>query len=130
MGYHLPGQRRRLSKEVRQRAERHVDQAGGAKIDWADAQARAAQLKILVGDAEAVLELASEQADDVDVRTMGWLLTKVLWDDVVTSEQGDRQTGVGTASDRMISMTDLEVRQCAGAAHAASMGSRAVVLPS
>jgi transposase len=110
LGFHLPGQRRGLSQETRQLVERYVDHDGKAEIDWADSQARAAQLKLLVSDAEAVLELGSEQADDVDVRTIGWLLTKVLGDDVVTDEHGDPQIGAGTACDRIISMTDPEMR--------------------
>jgi hypothetical protein len=109
LGYHVPGRRRGLSKEVRELVERYVDQDRKARIDWSDPQARAAQLKILVEDTEAVLELASEQADDADVRAMGWLLTKILGDDVVTDEEGDPQLGAGTASHRIISMTDPEM---------------------
>jgi transposase len=110
LGYHLPGQRRGLSKEVRQLVERYLDQDKKAKIDWADGEARAAHLKVLVQDAEATLELATEKPDDAEVRSVGWLLRKVLGDDVVTDEKGDPQIGIGTACERVISMTDPEMR--------------------
>jgi len=81
-----------------------------AAIDWADPAARAAQLKVLVQDAEAVLDLAVEQADDDEVRAAGWLLAKILGDDVVTDEQGEPQIGRGVAEDRIVSSTDPEMR--------------------
>lgn len=81
-----------------------------AAIDWTDAQARAAQLKVLVQDAEAVLQLAQQHADDVEVRSAAWLLTKVLGDDVEVDEHGDPQIGDGIAQDRIVSMTDPELR--------------------
>lgn len=118
LGYHLPGQRRGLSKQVRELVETYANQDRKAEIDWSDRQARVAQLKVLVDDVETILELAAEQADDADVREIGWLLTKILGDDVVTDEQGTPQIGEGTASDRIISMTDLEMR------HGRKSGSR------
>lgn len=81
-----------------------------AAIDWTDAKARAAQLKVLVQDAEAVLELAQQAADDPEVRTSAWLLTKVLGDDVEINEAGDPQIADGVAADRIVSMTDPEMR--------------------
>jgi len=110
LGYHLPGRRRGLSKQIRELVETYVDQDRKAEIDWSDAQARAEQLKVLVDDAEAILNLAAEQADDAEVRAIGWLLTKILGDDLVTDEDGNPQIGEGTASDRIISMTDPEMR--------------------
>jgi len=110
LGYHLPGQRRGLSKQVRELVETYVDQDRKAKIDWSDPQARAEQLKVLVDNAEAVLDLAAEQADDAEVREIGWVLTKILGDDLVTDEAGDPQIGEGTAPDRIISMTDTQMR--------------------
>ena len=110
LGYHVPGRRRGLSKQVRQVVERYVNGDRKAEIDWSDRQARAAQLKVLVDDAETVLGLAAERADDAEVRTIGWLLTKILGDDLVTDEEGHPQIGEGTASDRIISMTDPEMR--------------------
>ncbi len=81
-----------------------------AAIDWADAKARAAQLKVLVQDAEAVLELARQEADDPEVRTAAWLLTKVLSDDVEIDEGGDPRITDGVARDRLVSMTDPGMR--------------------
>ena len=110
LGYHLSGQRRGLSPQVRTLVETYVDQDRKAEIDWSDPQARAAQLKVLVEDAETVLDLAVEQADDAEVREIGWLLTKILGDDIVSDEQGHPQIGEGTAPDRIISMTDTQMR--------------------
>ncbi|MBM3190520.1 MAG: IS1182 family transposase [Chloroflexi bacterium] len=110
LGYHLPGQRRGLSKEVQQLVERYLDREGKAEIDWGDGEARVAQLKVLVCDAEAALELAGEQAEAGEVRSAGWLLRKVLGDDVETDEEGNPQIGVGTARGRIVSMTDPEMR--------------------
>jgi Transposase DDE domain/Transposase domain (DUF772) len=110
MGYHLPGQRRGLSRQVQELVETYVKQDRKAEIDWSDPQARAGQLKVLVDDTEAILDLAAQQADDAEVREIGWLLTKILGDDVVTDEEGNHQIGEGTAPDRIISMTDTQMR--------------------
>ena len=109
-GFHLPDRRQRLSVRTQALLERYLDQDGKADIDWADPQQRAAQLKVLVEDTEAALEVAMEEANDVEVRTVGWLLTKILGDDVVTDEHGDPQIGEGTAPDRIISLTEPEMR--------------------
>lgn len=109
-GYHVPGKRHGLSPQAQALIERYVDQDGKADIDWSDPQQRAAQLKVLVADAEAVLELAVEQSDNAEVRSLGWLLTKILGDDIVTDERGDPQLGEGTAPDRIISITEPEMR--------------------
>jgi len=56
-------------------------------------------------DAEAVLELAAEHIDDDEVRSLGWLLTKILatmW----SQYQVQAHLGQGTATDRIISLTD------------------------
>jgi len=110
LGYHLPGRRRGLSDQVRELVETYVDQDRKAQIDWSDPQARAEHLKGLVGDVETTLTLAAEHADDPEVHTIGWLLTKILGDDVVTDEDGNPQIGNRTAPDRIISMTDPEMR--------------------
>jgi hypothetical protein len=44
------------------------------------------------------------------VRSTSWLLTKVLGDDVAPDDNGDPQIGEGTAPDRIISVTDSEMR--------------------
>jgi transposase len=109
-GFHLPGRRQGLSPETQALVECYVDRDGKADIDWADPQQRAVQLKVVVGDTEAALELAMEAQDDVEVRTIGWLLTKILGDDVVTDEQGTPHIGEGTAPDRIISLTEPQMR--------------------
>jgi transposase len=105
-GYTLPKKRQGLAANL----ARYLDSDRKADIDWADPAARAGQLKVLVQDAEAVLDLAVEQADDPEVRSAAWLLAKVLGDDVTTDEHGDPQIGEGVAEDRIVSMTDPEMR--------------------
>jgi hypothetical protein len=109
-GYHVAGKRQGLSPQVRTLIERYVDRDRKANIDWSNPQQRAAQLQVLVTDAEAVLELVVSQSDNADVRSVGWLVTKILGDDVVTDEQGNPQIGDGTAPDRVISLTEPEMR--------------------
>jgi len=109
-GFHLPKKRRGLSPETQTLLARYVDQDRKAEIDWSDPQQRAAELQVLFEDAEAVLELAAEQIDDDEVRYWGWLLTKILGDDLVIDDQGQAQIGQGTATDRVISITDPEMR--------------------
>lgn len=105
-GYALPGQRRGLSADL----AAYLDNDRKADIDWADAAARAAQLKVLVRDAEATLDLAVQHADNPEVRAVAWLLTKILGDDVASDDAGDPQIGHGVAEDRIVSLTDLEMR--------------------
>jgi len=110
MGFATPQKRRGLAPEVQRLLTTYLDQDQKAVIDWSDPQQRAAQLQVLVQDAEATLELARAHAEDDDVRSTGWLLTKILGDDVVTDEHGDSQLGEGTAPDRMISLTEPAMR--------------------
>jgi transposase len=105
-GYHVPAKKRGLSADL----AAYLDSDRKANIDWADPTARAAQLKVLVRDAEATLDLALEHADDPDVRAAAWLLTKILGDDLTTDEAGDLQMGQGVAEDRIISLTDVDMR--------------------
>ena len=105
-GYHLPVKKRGLSADL----AAYLDSDRKADIDWADPTARAAQLKVLVRDAEATLDLALQQADEPDVRAAAWLLTKILGDDLTTDEAGDPQIGQGVAQDRLVSLTDVEMR--------------------
>ena len=109
-GYQVAGKRQGLSPQVRTMIERYVDHDRKAKIDWSNPQERAAQLKVLVTDADAALELVASDSDNEDVCSIGWLLTKILGDDVVTDEQGDPQIGQGTAPDRVISLTEPDMR--------------------
>jgi len=109
-GFHLPNKRQGLSRQTRMLLERYVDQDRKADIDWADPQQRATELQVLFEDAEAVLTLAAEQIDDDQVRYLGWLLTKILGDDLIVDDQGQAKIGKGTATDRIISITDPEMR--------------------
>lgn len=110
MGYATPQKRRGLAPEVQHLLASYLDQDQKAEIDWSDPQQRAAQLQVLVQDAEATLDLATEQADDPEVRSTGWLLTKILGDDVVTNEHGQPQIGKGTAPARLLSLTEPEMQ--------------------
>jgi hypothetical protein len=109
-GFHLPGKRQGLSPRLRDLIERYVDEDAKADIDWADAQQRLSHLQVLVEDVETALDLAAEESDNDEVRYLGWLLTKILGDDIVTDEEGQSQIGQGTAPDRIISITEPEMR--------------------
>jgi transposase len=105
-GYQAAGKRRGLASNL----GAYLESDHKAEIDWNDATARAAQLKVLVADARAALDLALADCDDADVRSAGWLLTKILGDDVVSDELGAPQIGRGVAPDRVISLTDPDMR--------------------
>lgn len=110
LGYAAAGKRRGLAPRTEQLLTTYLEQNRKAKIDWSDPQQRAEQLKVLFQDAEAVLDLAAEQADDPAVRAAGWLLVKIMGDDIERDEQGHPQLAQGTAPDRIISVTDPEMR--------------------
>ncbi len=105
-GYQTPAKRRGLATNL----GAYLESDHKADIDWNDPTARAAQLKVLVADAHAALDLALTECEDAEVRSAGWLLTKILGDDLVTDDQGDPQIGRGVAPDRVISLTDPEMR--------------------
>jgi hypothetical protein len=105
-GYSLSEKRRGLGTHLAV----YLDSDQKADIDWANPAARAGQLKVLVQDAEAVLGLAAEQADDPEVRSAAWLLTKILGDDVTSEEEGGPRLRQGVAQDRIVSVTDPEMR--------------------
>lgn len=105
-GYQAPAKRRGLATNL----AAYLESDHKAEIDWHDPAARAAQLKTLAADAQAVLELALTESDDAEVRAAGWLLTKILGDDLVTDEHGDPHIARGVAPDRVISLTDPELR--------------------
>ena len=106
-GYQVTAKRRGLATNL----AAYLESDRKAVIDWNDPAARAAQLKVLAADAHAALELALTDSDDADVRAAGWLLTKILGDDLVTDERGHPQIGRGVAPDRVISLTDTEMRR-------------------
>ncbi|HUT18372.1 MAG TPA: transposase, partial [Anaerolineae bacterium] len=110
LGYHLPGKRRGLSEQAKALVATYVDRDRKADIDWTDPQQRKAHLQTLVQDVEAALELATEQMDDEEVRAIGWLLTKILGDDLEEDDTGGVRVAKGTAADRVISVTDPAMR--------------------
>lgn len=110
LGYHLSGKRRGLGEQAKKLVATYVDHDQRAEIDWSDPQQRQEHLQTLVHDVEATLELATEQMDDEEVRAIGWLLTKILGDDVEQDDSGRVQVAKGSAADRVISVTEPEMR--------------------
>lgn len=110
MGYHLPGKRQGCSAEIEKMLATYVDQDRKAEIDWSDVAKRNAQLKVLVEDSEAALELALQQIEDPEVRSLGWTISKILGDDIEHSSDGGCKIGKGTAPDRFISLYDDQMR--------------------
>ena len=110
LGYHVPGKCQSCSVEIETLLKTYVDKDRKAEIDWSDPAARNAQLKMLVTDCETVLDLAAENVEDPEVRTLGWMLTKILGDDVEETADGGSKIRQGTASDRFISLRDTEMR--------------------
>jgi hypothetical protein len=110
MGYHLPGKRQGCSAEIEKLLTTYVDQDRRAEIDWSDPARRNAQLTTLVADSEAALELAIEQIDDPEIRSLGWMVSKILGDDVERTQAGGNKIRKGVAPDRFISLYDPEMR--------------------
>jgi hypothetical protein len=110
LGYTAAAKQRGLSPETQRLIATYVEQDRKAKLDWTDPQQRAAQLQVLFQDTDAALALATEQLDDADVRSTGWLLVKILGDDIESDDQGHPQIAEGTAPDRIISITEPEMR--------------------
>lgn len=105
-GYQAPAKRRGLATNL----AAYLDADRKADLDWHDPAARAAQLKVLAADAQATLEVALAHSADPDVRAAGWLLTKILGDDLGSDEPGDPQLERGVAPDRIVSLSDPELR--------------------
>jgi transposase len=110
LGYAAMGKQRGLSPQTQRLVATYVEQDRKAKIDWTDPEQRKAQLQVLFQDAETALELASEHMNDADVRSTGWLLVKIMGDDIEPDDQGHPQIAKGTAEDRIISLTEPEMR--------------------
>jgi len=110
IGYTGSRKRQGLSSATQRLVTTYLERDRKANIDWSNPTQRATQLQILVQDAEAVLELAQAQSDNADVRATGWLLTKIMGDDLTQDDQGQAQIAQGTAPDRIISITDPEMR--------------------
>jgi len=109
-GFQLPGNRQGLAPQAQALVATYLDRDRKAEIDWSDSQQRTAQLKVLVQDAEAALELVAAHLDNEEVRTFGWVLTKILGDDLDRDDPGTPKLAQGTAPDRIISSTDTEMR--------------------
>jgi hypothetical protein len=110
LGYHLPGKRAGCSVQVERLLKTYLDQDRKAKIDWGDVSARNAQLQTLVNDSEAMLELALEQMDNPEVRSLGWMLSQIIGDEVEETPAGGRKIRPGAAPDRFISIHDPHMR--------------------
>jgi len=79
-------------------------------IDWADPEARAAWLKQVVEDSEALLTaLHGTSAATPEVREAAALLSQILNQDIEYAEDGP-QLRQGVAPDRVVSTTDPEMR--------------------
>jgi len=110
MGYGTAGKQRGLSAETQRLVQTYLAEDRKAAIDWADPAQRAAQLRVLFADADLVLALAAAHGEDADVRATGWMLAKIMGDDIVVDEGGQPQIAQGVAPDRLISLTDPEMR--------------------
>ena len=110
LGYAVPGKQRGLAPATQRLLATYLEQDRKAEIDWTEPAQRAAQLQVLVQDAEAALDLAVEHRDDAEVRAIAWLLSKIMGDDLEQDESGNAQIAQGTAPDRIISLTDPEMR--------------------
>jgi hypothetical protein len=106
MGFAVPAKRRGLAANL----ARYLEQDRKAPIDWADPQARREELGRLVADADAAPEVAAGYADDAEVRAAGWLLTKILGDDLTAGDDRTPTIARGVAEDRLLSWTDPEMR--------------------
>ncbi len=110
MGYDVPGKRHGLGGRAKELVACYLDKDRKAAIDWSDPAERAEQLAVLVRDAQSALELATQEVDREEVRAAGWLLTKILGDDTEGDEHGNPKLGEGTAPDRIVSVSDPEMR--------------------
>jgi len=106
MGCHLPQGR----TKVGQKLGCYLDWKYKPKIDWSNPEERKGHLQELVADARAALDLALAHAEDEEVRGLGWMLTKIIGDDICFNEEGEAEIARGVAPDRIISVTDPSLR--------------------
>jgi len=106
MGYHLPQRRKKLGKDL----ECYLERKYKPGIDWSNPRERKEHLQELVADAHAVLEMALEHVEDDEVRSLGWVLSKIIGDDISFDEKGKAEIAQGVAEDRIISVTDPTLR--------------------
>ncbi len=90
---------------------------GEVEIDWDDEKARQQLLTSLAQDAKALLQYAEEalkQTDDEKkreaIRRDAALLSSLLLQDLETTDEGDCQIKQGVAQDRILSVSDPEMR--------------------
>jgi transposase len=108
---------------------------GTAEIDWSDKEARKAFLTGIVADAKSLLEIAKEAtarhgiASDVgrSVSSGSELLCALLAQDVKDKPDGKAEIVEGVAKDRMVSVTDPEMRHGRKSAHQRFDGHKATV---
>lgn len=106
MGYHLPQHRKKLGDKL----ECYLQSGYKPKLDWPNPMARKEHLQELVSDAHSVLEMAQHHTDNEEVRQSGWILSKILGDDISFGERGQAEIGQGVAEDRIVSVTDPTIR--------------------
>ena len=63
-----------------------------------------------MANAHSVLELALEHVESEEVRNLGWMLSKILGDDISFDKKGQAEIAQGVAEDRIISVIDPEMR--------------------
>jgi len=98
----------RLSPETHEAADRFC----GAKpdIDWHDAPARKAHLGAVVGVAREVVAEVDALGDDDPMAGPAALLAQVVDQDIEVGEDGEPQIRQGVARDRVVSVSDPEMR--------------------
>jgi transposase len=98
----------RLSADTHEEAERFC----GAKpdLDWHDRPARKAHLGDVVSVARKVVAEVDALGEDDAMAAPAALLAQIVDQDVVTGEDGEPQLRQGVAVDRVISVSDPEMR--------------------
>jgi hypothetical protein len=97
----------RLSQHAREAASPHIGEK--PDIDWQDKATRHAYLGELVAAVRAVLGEASA-IDDADLTEVVALLSQVVDQDIEDGEDGEPKIRQGVAPDRVISVSDPEMR--------------------
>lgn len=106
MGYHLPQQREKLAKGLAS----YLEKPFKPKINWSDPKARLEHLQGLISQAHAALDLALENTADEEVRSLGWMLSKIIGDDISFNQKGEAEIAQGVAEDRIVSVTEPTLR--------------------
>ena len=80
------------------------------EIDWSDASARLALLQELVADARRILEALADKELPAEAREAVELLAEVTEQDIEEGPDGSVRIRHGVAKDRILSITDPEMR--------------------